>query len=510
MRVVFRADASVTIGNGHVMRCLTLADALRTRGAECHFVMRDFPGHLSKTVQKRGFKLSLLTAPTGAAITAPPEHAAWAGVSWKDDIADTVAVIDSPDWLVLDHYSFDYRWQTAIQDKVGNILVIDDLADRQHMANVLLDQNLGRASTDYNGLVPNDCKRLIGPNFALLRPEFSYMRNQSIAARKSRQMSRLMIAMGGTDPINATSTVLKVLKTANFLPVDFQIDVIMGSSAPALAAVQKIAETMPWQTNVLVDVHNMAQLMKEADLAIGAGGGTTWERCCLGLPSIIIETASNQSIAVEAMVKTGAALGTGPISDKNFNDKFMIALKEASEQLLPLSECAAKLCDGLGAARVANNLFNPDLAIRKATNDDALNVWQWRNDGFSADFYLNPNQPQLPEHIAWFEAALCSASREMLIIEANGVPAAHVRFDHNLPKTTTANVSICVNPAVRGQGLGARILTLCCERIVNAGVDCIDAQIHEKNIASRKIFERAGFVKIDKNDQFSCYRLTTR
>lgn len=356
-RFVFRADASVTIGTGHVMRCLTLADALRVRGAECRFVTRDLPGHLAAVIEDRGFAVSLLPAPSGPAPQGPPAHAAWAGVNWEQDLANARAVIDGADWLVVDHYAFDARWQQGLRDRVGRIMVIDDLADRRNAAALLLDQNLGREAKDYDGLVPDDCRILTGPRFALLRPEFAAQREAALARRGAARLSHLMISMGGTDAAGATSTVLRALARAD-LPGDLRISVVMGSRAPALEPVRALAADMPWPTSVLVDVRDMAALMVDADLAIGAGGSTNWERCCLGLPGIVVETAENQARSVAAMVEADAALGTGLLSEPGFVDRLLGAVRQMQNAgfRAESSRRAAAICAGDGALRVVDIL----------------------------------------------------------------------------------------------------------------------------------------------------------
>mgnify|MGYP006080533165 CR=1 FL=1 len=196
MRVIFRADASVLIGTGHIMRCLTLAEALRKEGAYCKFVTRDHPGHLLDQIMARGFDAVLLKSPIGQTNTAPPVHAAWSGVPWQQDAEETRKAMGSnSDWLVVDHYAFDSRWQHAITKPGTQIMVIDDLADRTHKADLLLDQNLGRKANDYDGLVPEHCKRLIGLRYALLRPEFMAGRAVSLSGRLDRPLRHILISM---------------------------------------------------------------------------------------------------------------------------------------------------------------------------------------------------------------------------------------------------------------------------------------------------------------------------
>ncbi|MBK1636517.1 UDP-2,4-diacetamido-2,4,6-trideoxy-beta-L-altropyranose hydrolase [Rhodovulum adriaticum] len=359
MTIAFRADASFDIGTGHVMRCLTLACALREAGAECCFVTRALPGHLADRIANEGFRVSLLTTPHGAAPDGPPVHAAWAGVSWIQDAAETKAALaaDSPDWLVMDHYAFDARWQAAARPEGAKLLVIDDLADRPHECNLLLDQNLGRVAGDYDRLVPATCLRLIGPRYAVLRPEFAAMRAQVLSDRAGRGLRHLLITMGGVDKADATSTVLEALRGIP-LPDPLRITVIMGSRSPALDRVRRLAQDMPRPTEVAVDVADMAARMATADLAIGAAGSTTWERCCLGLPSIIVEVAENQSGIARAMTKAGAALDPGPLHAAEFARNLQDALIRAGDpgRLSDLSEKAAGVCDGEGCGRLIAQL----------------------------------------------------------------------------------------------------------------------------------------------------------
>lgn len=364
MNIAFRTDASLEIGTGHVMRCLTLAQALRNTGAMCSFITRALPGHMGERIADEGFEVTLLPVPEGAAPQGPPVHAHWAGVDWAQDADETRAALsEEPNWLVMDHYAFDARWQRAACPEGTRLMVIDDLADRPHTCDLLLDQNLGHEAGDYDGLLPETCTRLTGPRYALLRPEFAERRAAALAAREGRELRHLMISMGGIDAADATSAVLGALRDAP-LPEELTIEVIMGGQAPTLEKVRALAHDMPRPTEVAVDVDDMAARTAAADLAIGAGGATTWERCCLGLPSIIVETAENQAGAVTAMEMAGAALGTGPLLDPAFPGRLIEAtmnalVPEINARLFYLS---SELCSGEGTKRVASMLEKPTWA----------------------------------------------------------------------------------------------------------------------------------------------------
>ncbi|MCL7751592.1 UDP-2,4-diacetamido-2,4,6-trideoxy-beta-L-altropyranose hydrolase [Guyparkeria hydrothermalis] len=357
--IVFRTDASVQIGTGHVMRCLTLADALRDQGRECHFICREHPGHLIESIRSRGFPVHVLPVSNETReqdVTLGTAHAMWLGVPWDIDAEQTADVVRRlhPRWVVVDHYALDARWEALVVPQGSRLMVLDDLADRSHQADVLLDQNLGRQADDYADLVPERCRPLIGPRYALLRPEFARLREDSLRRRRSPRLKRLLVSMGGMDKDNVTGKVLDALRAAP-LSADLQIDVVMGGNAPWLRQVRDQATAMPWPTRVMADIPDMAQRMVEADLAIGAAGSTSWERCCLGLPAVMVVLAENQRGIAAALAATGACIC---LDDAG-------ALTELPERwsawaqpgtLRAMSRASASVTDGEGAARVCQQL----------------------------------------------------------------------------------------------------------------------------------------------------------
>lgn len=352
--IAFRADASLAIGTGHVMRCLTLADALRERGARCTFICRPHSGHLLDMVTQRGHHAVALPndGTTTHHMPADPDHAAWLGTDWQTDAQQTSEALghESVDWLVVDHYALDHRWEQALRPYCQNRMVIDDLADRAHDCEVLLDQNLGRSAHDYDGLRKPHTATFIGPQYALLRPEFAQLRSQSLARRIQPKLKRLLITMGGVDKDNATGQVMKAL-TACSLPKDLRITVVMGPHAPCLADVQQQAAQMPWPTHVLVGVNAMAQIMSDSDLCIGAAGSTAWERCCMGLPTLLLVLADNQLPGATALEQAGAALLVSNF--QNISQVFEVHMQNpASLQFKSLALAAAAVADGLGVQRI--------------------------------------------------------------------------------------------------------------------------------------------------------------
>ncbi|WP_447044906.1 UDP-2,4-diacetamido-2,4,6-trideoxy-beta-L-altropyranose hydrolase [Vreelandella sp. H-I2] len=364
VHIAFRVDASLQIGTGHVMRCLTLAKALRETGAKCHFLCREHPGNLIDSIEQQGFTVHRLAAPTSAKEyqisqdNSEPCHAPWLGVPWQEDADACRSYLAelSPDWLIVDHYALDQKWEAETCPRNARLLVIDDLADRPHRANVLLDQNLGHSVDDYTHLVPEYCKCLVGTEFALLRPEFAALREVSLSKRQGQHgIQKLLVSLGGVDKDNATGLVLEALHNCA-LPPGLEIDVVMGATAPWLADVQQTASTLPYPTNVLVNVNNIAQLMANADLAIGAAGSTSWERCCLGLPSLMVVLAENQREVAEKLDSLGAAKLLGDI------DAIASGLPNAIEHLTPyalkkMSNNASSLVVGNGVEKVISAIL---------------------------------------------------------------------------------------------------------------------------------------------------------
>jgi len=361
MEVAFRVEASTLIGSGHVMRCLTLAEVLADAGARCHFVMREKSGSLEKVVRSRGHQVLMLSAGESGKTTGPsenePTHANWLGVGWETDASDTVLALKGIelDWLVVDHYALDRRWESQVGECSKRLMVIDDLADRTHHCVLLLDQNLGREQHDYDGLLPNHTKRLIGSDYALLRPEFFRARAMSLEARQTREPGNILVSMGGVDAANVTCNVLRVLDTIEVVSA-YRVTVVLGAACPHIDEVTEQAESMRLATRVVVNANNMAELMSQADLAIGAAGGSAWERCCLGLPSLLVVMADNQRPGAEALKHAGASLSLG--WPGALEETLPRAMREvlAAGRLLEMSQNAAAICDGLGVQRVADAL----------------------------------------------------------------------------------------------------------------------------------------------------------
>ena len=359
-KVAFRVDASLQMGSGHVMRCLTLADALQSAGAQCLFVCRPYPGQLVEKIREKHRCVELPVASTDREQGGQGEissYANWLGCSWEADASQSCDVLRDfqADWLVVDHYALDRRWEQAVQAVCRQVFVIDDLANRSHSGALLLDQNLGRSQADYAGLVSSGCITLAGPAFALLRDEFASARQASLERRKEGFVGNLLLTMGGADAGNATAAVLQTL-AQSALSHQCVVTVVLGPQNPWFAQVKDLAATLPFQTQVLVNCSDMAALMRNADLAIGAAGATSWERCCLGLPTILLTLAENQIPSAMALHNAGAALYVG--GQECIEAKLPAAIDSLlnTRALQAMCRAASAICDGLGVQRVMDHL----------------------------------------------------------------------------------------------------------------------------------------------------------
>ena len=359
MKVAIRVDASTAIGSGHLVRCLTLAGALRTRGAEVLFICRALPGDLSGMVESQGFRRLQLAEPDVGAVADPaPPHAGWLGVPASGDAAETAALLaaELPDWLVVDHYGLDVRWEAALRPLAGRIMAIDDLADRVHDCDVLLDQNYWHERPGrYDGLLPAHCLGLLGPRFALLRPEFQAARAYAGGRTRDGKVARVLVFFGASDTANAT---LKTLQALRMVAPALAVDVVVGLNNPHRDAIRAAAAAM--SDARCHDYVEMAALMTAADLYLGAAGTTTWERCCLGLPSLVLALNAAQAAAIAELEQAGATCLLG-LADEVSVDALAAAIGRALAwpgHLSRYSRITMALVDGCGAQRCSSMLFD--------------------------------------------------------------------------------------------------------------------------------------------------------
>ena len=362
MRVVFRVDSSTQIGSGHVMRCLTLADRLKALGAQCLFVCRDHVGNAGNLIIDRGHRVSLLPEPEvldcGLVTSEFQDYARWIGAPWHEDAVQTKQIVDdfSSDWVVVDHYGLDARWENWVSAGTAQILVIDDLNNRRHSCALLLDQNVieNSAFDSYRNLTPESCELLLGPQFALLRPEYAQFSN-ALPARGG-SVNRVLVFVGGSDPFHLTEQYLRVLSKPCF--ADLFVDAVVGANHPDPDRVARIAEERG-RVRLYSGLPTLAGLMTRADFMLGAGGSTNWERFCLGVPAIVVGVAQNQIEINRQLNRLGLICFLGPadeVTDKIIECEFAAQLED-SVFLANQSKQMQRLVDGLGATKVAHKMI---------------------------------------------------------------------------------------------------------------------------------------------------------
>lgn len=350
MQVAFRVDASPEIGSGHFMRCLTLADAARQGGARAVFLSRRLPIHFRDLLGVHGHGIAELGGDGPDGLSSGLAHASWLGTSQSTDAAEVLRALNgsSFDWMVVDHYALDERWERAIRRGLPRILAVDDLADRVHDCDLLLDQNLfPNMDVRYLGKVPAHCACLLGPRFALLRDEFRRLRDE--ARPRTGNVERVLVAFGGVDAQNYTAAAIEALTKG---PRTRSVDVVIGAEHPDRDGIAAACDVHGFTCHV--QTARMAPLMATADLGIGAGGSSCWERCCMALPAICVATAANQVAIIEGLRAHGAivALGDrGRPSARKLMDA-LVDLVRDPQRVRAMSNMAAELVDGLGAPRV--------------------------------------------------------------------------------------------------------------------------------------------------------------
>jgi len=494
MNIAIRTDSSLQIGSGHLMRCLTLADELRNRGAAVRFICREHAGNMIHLLDGKGYAVTRLQAGPADFPRRDDDvrHAAWLGVTWEEDAAETVTAMQGmeSDWLIVDHYAIDSRWEERVRPHAGSIMVIDDLADRSHNCDLLLDQNLyDNMEQRYAGLTPQDCRLLVGPRYALLRPEFAAAR-QTLRQRDG-VVRRMLIFYGGSDSTNETAKALQAL--AGLDRPDLTVDVVVGASSPHRQDIEALCCQMS-NVSTYCQVDNMAELMTAADLAIGAGGATSWERCSLGLPSLITGLAANQLELAETGARHGLFFYLGEASAVSV-EHLLFALKvftHSPESLMSYSAHGVQAVDAKGAQRVAGMLAPPLIRMRSAMPEDCDSIHEWRNAEETRRYIFDAEPIPYETHRSWFHKTLDNPDRILLIGEIDGKPVGVVRYDL---AGSEALISVYLVPGGQGQGVGSQLIRCGSSwlRENRPEIRVVNAEIFPENIASVRAFESAGY-----------------
>ncbi|SFA47098.1 UDP-2,4-diacetamido-2,4,6-trideoxy-beta-L-altropyranose hydrolase [Metapseudomonas otitidis] len=485
MRVLVRADASLRIGSGHVMRCLTLAEALRQAGCDVQFACRPGLGDGLALIAARGFPVHRLEGVEDerACVESP--------LPWAEDLAALWQALPAGttfDWCVVDHYGLGAEWERGVRLRARWVMAIDDLLHRPHEVDLLLDQNAtARQRLDDDSLATVR-QPLLGPHFALLREAF-----QGAPIAVAERVERVLVSFGGVDIGGETLKALAALET---FP-DVAVDVVAGAANPAWGELeQRVSQHPRWTLHRHVD--DFAGLMRQADLCIGAGGGTTWERAALGLPTLCVALAPNQRPNAERLAEAGLHLYLGEAADLAVDD-YRAALRILLGNPGLRRSLAARgreTVDGRGVRRVVAALLARDLRMRAATLDDAQLLFEGRNAEPVRRASLNTEPVEWSSHVRWLERVLASPDQHLLwLAEAADGPVGVLRYDRI--ETARVEVSLYLLPGRDSAGWGLYMLQAgeAALALHWPEVSGVEARVRPDNLASLLLFERAGFTQ---------------
>ena len=495
MRVAIRVDASVEMGVGHVQRSVSLAQALRARRAQISFVTRDLGFGSAAIMHEQGFEdVRVLPASEngsnrdGEPLTSCPSdipHGDWARVDQRDDAAQTIAALaqEAPDWVVIDSYSFDARWHETVRLGLGcRIAVIDDLADRQLSPDLLIDHNLHEDHRmKYANVIDRESRLLDGPRFGLLAPAYV----TSPKYTYSPKVRSIGIFMGGGDARNFSERMFDAVLASRF---SGEIEIVLNSANSHLARLRERVEARRGAF-ISTDLPDLAGFFARHDLQIGAGGGATWERCCIGVPSVLVITADNQNVVIPQIVARDIAAApdaptVGAVA------RTVRRLIDNPARRRELAENARATVDGFGAARVAVAMLAETLVVRPAVLADVQNLFDWRNAPDNRTMMTNADAMEYADHCAWLDRVLADENRRLFVGEVGGEPVGSIRFDI---VNGTAEVSLHLDPNFHGLGLGPKLLSA--GEAASGAVSFI-AKVLDKNRPSKLLFARSGYTRI--------------
>ena len=501
MRVVFRVDASLKMGTGHVMRCLTLAQVLKENGVNVEFICRQHKGNLINKIVASGFKvheLNLLKEKEDKAEYKSPYYS-WLGVTQQQDANECIDILKSlkTSWIIIDHYSLNEDWQIKIKPFCEKIMVIDDLADQKHQCDILLDQTFNRQNSDYSLLVPKSCQLLLGSKYALLRPEFIKWREYSLKNRGKIKLKRLLVSMGGVDIDNMTGQVLKELERFT-LPSDINVVVVMGELSPNLEKILAMAKKFPYKIKIKIGVNNMAEIMSRADISIGAAGSTTWERCCLGLPTIQIIVAQNQAFSAKSL----AAHNVLKLA-KNAKDAVNL-LGNSTEWMRNIGNIASKICNGMGVYKVFNKMSDCKITLDKfgevelcnyvnLNMSDKVFALNMRNNLQVKKWMHNQDNISKKDHLKFIKDLESSVNRRYFLVKQKGNIIGSVSFS-KIDFNNSIEFGLYINPLSQSKGLGMIVEAAASHYAFNElGVNKIKLEVFSNNERAVNFYNNCGF-----------------
>lgn len=348
MKIIFRVDSGLHIGFGHVMRCMTFARHLKKSGHDVRFLTRDHIGNISDIIKQEFSCILLEGGVQDIGVCKDGDYSTWLLTTMEQEVEDfnrVVTDIDGCDLAIIDHYSLDFRFEKSIKTK--KIFVIDDLL-RGHHCDYLLDQNISANLDIYRKLnTKKMCRYFIGPEYALLREEFSKYRPQS--TKVFRDKKQILAFFGGSD---ITSECRKVVDALVSLDVDVSLNVILAETHRDYTHIYQAVRNDS-RINLYSFIDNIALLMSQVDVCFGAAGSTSWERACLGVPSFIVTVAENQKKIATSLRNQNVSYYVGDANQLTSGDwKSVFCMLENSDLLTNMSRNSLAICDGLGVSRL--------------------------------------------------------------------------------------------------------------------------------------------------------------
>lgn len=358
MNVLIRVDGFNAIGIGHFMRCFTLAEELRKVGFYTRFICRNLPFKLQELLSNNGHTFNLLNCNNSNITADTIKYFDWLRINQEDDAKESLKLISDLadlDWIIVDNYGLDYRWEVIVKEHTKKILVIDDSMERKHHCNIFLNQSLiEKDTTIYTDKLSAETIKLIGPKYALLGDVFLTARAK--VNFRTGPIQRILISFGGGDTNNVTGKILTAIRSQKKL--QFDVDVVLSHEHSFKEEIQMFCYKERY--NCHIQSNKMADLMLMADLAIGAAGSTSWERCCLGLPSIVVSIAENQVAVARTIENIGVALyiGDGTTVNSKLITKALFELYHDREKLFSMSKQAFSVTDGNGKHLVLKEMLH--------------------------------------------------------------------------------------------------------------------------------------------------------
>lgn len=493
MKFAFRVDSSIHMGSGHISRCTALATALRKRGAEVVFVCAELPGNHNYIARYAGF--DILTLSEGG-----PE---------SDARRTAEALGTHVDWLVVDHYGLDQRWERAMRPWCDRLIAFDDLANRPHDVNFLLDPAWPPDPERYQRLVPREAVLLLGPHYALMSSDITELHSQT---RRPDENPSVLVFFGGSDPTDLTGRTMNALHHRDLAGVT--TDVVIGASNPHAHSIRQMANDMPFVT-VHDAAPSLAPLLARNTLGVGAGGVSMWERMCAGIPSIVVSLAENQVPSTQGIASQGVIDYLGPDASVSSADlaSALTALLRDPNRRKQMSDQGRAFVDGRGASRVAETLMPSDsgrLCIRRATESDRDLLFVWANDPKVRSSAIKKNPIPWSDHAVWFTRHIRNPETFIYIVEADGLAVGQVRLELTTtlhPGREVAVLDYSLDEVVRGRGLAVPVVCSAVRSLRRHVNVPVMADVRMENVASLRVLGQVGFIHDSADPQVGIKRL---